>query len=503
MLDLVLPRIRNSDFKCETLRKEETSSEPRYVPLSASGTWCFRFDFISSKVASRYHKKGSQGPNRDSCILLDHEQDPADVLKPCGQPAPASTNQQSEFTIVEPLSMGNTNSQSGRDGGDPATRQRRASSSSSSLAGNKLFGRRDSAQHIRGNPESSLSRHGQALFAQALAQGDTGGRSSDPKDGLSGHGAGPYASELNTSNRARVQSFAAMRAVDCSDCVDGDPPRWCVLGFGVFVCDECAGAFRSLPATVHGGVRSIYLDDWTDIMLETVTAKGGNDAVNEILEYHVPPTFPKPRKGISRGEDRRRWVNEKYRQLAFKRQTGKQPLKAVPAKLSASHLAGVPSFMAGKEAMVGVVDVTVLSVDHLPKFMFSSRRLLGGFVLSIKLGRFHGQTISSLSGRKWLGHRIHLSWDGRSFLEAAIRTGSGKVLGSVSRPLTELESPGSRSFVVDLCIETPSKRNLLEELKLNILDELKFSGNDGDQDEDNSSSMTTVSLRIDFVDLRS
>jgi len=260
-----------------------------------------------------------------------------------------------------------------------------------------------------GNIEKKISQEGQLLFSNAV---DETGKSQSKRNlvdeeatteaDLAELGMNVLSMGLSAANKRRLQQYAKDYAASCADCVGGDAPRWCVLNFGVFVCDECAGAHRALPATVHGGVRSVFLDEWTDEMLRMVVEKGGNDEVNAMMEYHVPDDIRKPKRGVTRGEERREWVDRKYCKREFVRISGMDAKEARTAEPSKSLADRSHSFVGGQEVLVGVIDLTVLAVENLPKPHFQSRRLSGGFILRVNLGRFSGTTQTQFQGENGL-----------------------------------------------------------------------------------------------------
>jgi hypothetical protein len=370
--------------------------------------------------------------------------------------------------------------------------------------------KREATQQENEEIKKKLSDGGQQLFAQSLAtavplgQKHTSLSSKSSSEELAEFGANILSLGLNAANKTEIQKFAREYGPACADCLDGDLPRWCVLNFGVFVCDECAGAHRALPASIHGGVRSLFLDEWSDEMLDMAKRHGGNDAVNAIMEFHVPDTVRKPRKGISSGEERRDWINRKYNKREFEKAEGKAEKKP---KGAATPLAiRTESFLAGRQVMVGVIDVTVIEVTNLPKSVFQSRHLSAGFILHVNLGRFHGSTLSSISGKRWLNHSIHLSWDGRSPLIFTLATSSKKLLGKQARALDELQEIGSKSIHFQIQFPRPANRSIIEDIKLGV-------GGNHDTDGGEAAPTTTVTgggeeeftnvtLRLDFVDLR-
>ncbi|KAL4657932.1 arf-GAP with dual PH domain-containing protein 2-like isoform X1 [Arapaima gigas] len=97
------------------------------------------------------------------------------------------------------------------------------------------------------------------------------------------------------SNRERNKKILldlAKRAGDdrCADC--GAPePDWASCSLGVFVCLECSGTHRSLPAASR--VKSIRLDFWDDELVEFMKANG-NTTAKAFYEKAVPTFYYRP-----------------------------------------------------------------------------------------------------------------------------------------------------------------------------------------------------------------
>eukprot|EP00760_Papus_ankaliazontas_P001811 PhM_4_TR10616/c0_g1_i1/m.85504 len=96
----------------------------------------------------------------------------------------------------------------------------------------------------------------------------------------------------------------------CADC--GAPhPTWAVVEpYGTMVCIDCIGVHRELHS--HR-CKELQLDAWSDGELDAFRARGGNSAVNAVLEHHVPESCDL-RKPVarSRRELRRRFIVAKY-----------------------------------------------------------------------------------------------------------------------------------------------------------------------------------------------
>ena len=331
---------------------------------------------------------------------------------------------------------------------------------------------------------SNIPSLGKNLFRKATDQAPTHSPNGEKQD-LAEFGAQVLLSGMTASSKIEIQKFANEFGKTCADCVDNeDEPKWCVLNFGVFVCSDCAGIHRSFPISIHGGVRSLILDDWTDEMTKSVIKHGGNDTVNSVLEYHVPVDIYKPRHNVSRTEDRRKYIEDKYVKQLFKNAGNSSPRKPNAAK--AEIRLQKSSFSAGKESMVGVIDVTVLNVENLPHSLFQFRHLNGGFTLKIELGRFEGTSPSSISGRKWINYKAHLSWNGLSPLKLTILTGNKKLVGETTYSLEELNRLNTKSFSTNIVVDIPLAN------KFDCIDPISSP----------IPELSRVILKIDFVDLR-
>ncbi|KAM9945685.1 hypothetical protein ACTFIT_003956 [Dictyostelium discoideum] len=100
----------------------------------------------------------------------------------------------------------------------------------------------------------------------------------------------------------------------CSDC--GCPsPLWASINLGVFICINCSGVHRNLG--VHlSKVRSVTMDIWDRNMIQFFRDTGGNDKVNQLYEYNIPPQFKKLTPD-STMEERDKYIRSKYEHKLF------------------------------------------------------------------------------------------------------------------------------------------------------------------------------------------
>ncbi|CAB1416948.1 unnamed protein product [Pleuronectes platessa] len=98
----------------------------------------------------------------------------------------------------------------------------------------------------------------------------------------------------------------------CADC--GAPePDWASYTLGIFVCLNCSGLHRNLPAVSR--VKSIRLDLWEESLVEFMQEKG-NSAAKATFEKCVPAFFYRPQqKDCIVLKDQ--WIRAKYERREF------------------------------------------------------------------------------------------------------------------------------------------------------------------------------------------
>lgn len=98
----------------------------------------------------------------------------------------------------------------------------------------------------------------------------------------------------------------------CADCGAPDPD-WASYTLGIFVCLNCSGMHRNLPAVSR--VKSIRLDHWEDSLVEFMREKG-NSAAKALYEKCVPAFFYRPQqKDCVVLKDQ--WIRAKYERREF------------------------------------------------------------------------------------------------------------------------------------------------------------------------------------------
>ncbi|XP_074544011.1 arf-GAP with dual PH domain-containing protein 1-like [Halichoeres trimaculatus] len=98
----------------------------------------------------------------------------------------------------------------------------------------------------------------------------------------------------------------------CADC--GAPePSWASYTLGVFLCLNCSGLHRNLPAISR--VKSLRLDFWEDSVVEFMQERG-NSAAKAIFEKCIPDFYYRPQeKDCVVLKDQ--WIRAKYERREF------------------------------------------------------------------------------------------------------------------------------------------------------------------------------------------
>jgi Putative GTPase activating protein for Arf/PH domain len=110
---------------------------------------------------------------------------------------------------------------------------------------------------------------------------------------------------------------------ECADC-RASRPRSANITFGVFICEQCAGAHKSLAAgsTIVKSVNR--LSEWVPSELSMLSAVG-NRRANVVLEAIWPPFFQKPdAKSLYR--DKEQYILQKYDHLSYCDPDSQQPV---------------------------------------------------------------------------------------------------------------------------------------------------------------------------------
>jgi len=94
----------------------------------------------------------------------------------------------------------------------------------------------------------------------------------------------------------------------CADCLDKNP-QWIAFPHGVIICDNCAGAHRSLGSHVSQ-VKSVVYDKWSMKMFHELEKCGGNTVINSTLQKYCQ-FYQQPNPSTS-ADERERFIKNKY-----------------------------------------------------------------------------------------------------------------------------------------------------------------------------------------------
>ncbi|KAI9545738.1 Arf-GAP with dual PH domain-containing protein 2 [Dissostichus eleginoides] len=186
----------------------------------------------------------------------------------------------------------------------------------------------------------------------------------------------------------------------CADCGVPDPD-WASYTLGIFVCLNCSGIHRNLPAVSR--MKSIRLDHWDDSLVEFMQERG-NTVAKAIFEKCVPAFFYQPlQKDCMVLKDQ--WIRAKYEKREF---TGENEFfkQAYCSELFESTL-----WKKGKDNKQFLKRIFQLSRkdftlryfikedSKLPKVVISMKDLNAVFQPE-KIGHNHGLQISYVQGER-------------------------------------------------------------------------------------------------------
>jgi len=90
---------------------------------------------------------------------------------------------------------------------------------------------------------------------------------------------------------------------------------WVSVNIGVSLCSDCASVHRNLGVRITQ-LKSVMLDNWSQIVLQCHIACLGNEKVNSIWEHSIPEGWAKP-DAQSDMEQRENWISAKYQWFGF------------------------------------------------------------------------------------------------------------------------------------------------------------------------------------------
>lgn len=139
--------------------------------------------------------------------------------------------------------------------------------------------------------------------------------------------------EFDESQRCRnLRKRLKELSPKCADCGEY-APEWLCCNMGVLVCIKCSGVHRSLGVSVSK-VRSLEMDDVSELWLRVAVALGGNNCINtQILESSLQRGWSKPSATATR-EIRSKYITAKYRWRGFVKVDASKTQKDVDAELT-------------------------------------------------------------------------------------------------------------------------------------------------------------------------
>ena len=252
----------------------------------------------------------------------------------------------------------------------------------------------------------------------------------------------------------------------CADC-DEPNPTWVSVTWGCFICDNCAGAHRSLGphnSFIKSGVSDTFSQEEVDCLLLQ-----GNIHANKVLEYHVPDCVDVPRGANDKWQTRKTYIQKKYEDLCFIKLEGIQQ-KSVKRD-SVLYESMEDTFLPFEDHFLGILDVRIVSINSLPKCKFGNSVLYA----NIKIGTQQEKTdAKDFQDQINFDEKFVFSWNGKEEINIKIcdkqKLSKGKSVAEVKLQLSVLLKTRSRQLRGTFPLYTKSKKSAgCVELELNCL----------------------------------
>ena len=157
----------------------------------------------------------------------------------------------------------------------------------------------------------------------------------------------------------------------CADC-DEPNPTWVSITWGCFICDNCAGAHRSLGpenSFLKSGTNDVFSQEEVDCL-----TLQGNVHANQILEFHVPEGVNVPRGANDKWQKRKTYIQKKYEDMSFIKLEGIEKKSVKRESIICESLDEDP--VPFEEHFLGILDVKIVSINNLTKSKFWKLRHL-------------------------------------------------------------------------------------------------------------------------------
>ncbi|KAI6649213.1 ADP-ribosylation factor GTPase-activating protein AGD13-like [Oopsacas minuta] len=276
--------------------------------------------------------------------------------------------------------------------------------------------------------------------------------------------------EITISCNESKKAIEAILARDenhfCADC-DEPNPTWVSLTWGCFICDNCAGAHRSLgpeSSFLKSGTNEIFSQQEVDCL-----TLQGNVHANQILEYHVPEGVDVPHGANDKWQRRKTYIQKKYEDLSFIKLEGRER-KSVKRE-SIIFESFEDNSLPFEDHFLGILDVKILSINNLPKSKFGN----SGIYAITKIGTQQSKTdAKDFKEEIKFDEKFVFSWDGKEEMNIKIcdkqKITKCKFLAEVKLQLNVLLETRSRQLKGTFPLYTKSNKSAGSiELEINCM----------------------------------
>ena len=276
--------------------------------------------------------------------------------------------------------------------------------------------------------------------------------------------------EVIISGNESKKAIEAILARDenhfCADCDEPDP-TWVSVTWGCFICDNCAGAHRSLGpqnSFLKSGTNDIFSQEEVDCL-----TLQGNVHANQILEFHVPEGVDVPRGANDKWQTRKTYIQRKYEDLSFIKLEGKER-KSVKRE-SIIFESFEDSYLPFEEHFLGILDVKIVSINNLPKSKFGNSAIYA----NMKIGTQQSKTdAKEFKEEIQFDEKSVFSWNGKDEMNIKIcdklKISKCKSVAEVKLQLSVLLKTKSRQLKGTFPLYTKSNKSAGSiELEINCL----------------------------------
>ena len=252
----------------------------------------------------------------------------------------------------------------------------------------------------------------------------------------------------------------------CADC-DEPNPTWVSVTWGCFICDNCAGAHRSLGpenSFLKSGMNDVFSQEEVDYL-----SLQGNVHANQVLEFHVPERVDVPHGANDKWQTRKTYIQKKYEDMSFIKLDGVEKKSVKRESILCESLDEVS--LPFEDHFLGILDFKIVSVNNLTKSKFGN----SGIYANMKIGTQQSKTdAKEFADEIQFNEKAVFSWNGRDEMFIKIcdkqKLTKCKTVGEVKLQLSVLLQSKSRQLKGTFPLYTKSNKSAGSiELEINCL----------------------------------